>query len=372
MRYDWVVVGAGFTGAAFARAQADRGRKVLLVEARATLGGNAYDEYDDAGILVHRYGPHIFHTNSDLVWEFLSRFTEWHEYNHHVRAWVDGCWIPLPFNLNSLERVFPPRLVAELTEGLVKAFGFGTRVPILKLRETGDAQASFLAEYVYEKVFLHYTQKQWGLPPDALDPSVMARVPVLLSRDDRYFQDRYQAMPSRGFARLFSRMLDHPCIHLLLNAPFSQVAASLPKTRLLFTGRIDDYFSSSLGPLPYRSIRMESVTRALARFQDVAVHNYPNDQAYTRITEWKTLTVQASAPSSATSLCYEYPEPFEPGKNEPYYPIPMQANRGLHAAYCSLAEREAPHVIFAGRLGDYQYYNMDQAVARALTLAEKT
>ncbi|HVI92361.1 MAG TPA: UDP-galactopyranose mutase [Anaeromyxobacter sp.] len=368
MRFDWVVVGAGFTGATFARAAADRGRRVLVVESRLHLGGNSYDEQDERGVLVHAYGPHIFHTNDGRVWSFLSAFTEWRPYMHRVLALIDGSWAPLPFNLNSIERLLPRKLADDLASKLVATFGYGARVPILELRETDDAQLRFLADYVYQRVFLSYTRKQWGVAPDQLDPQVTARVPVLVSRDDRYFQDTHQAMPARGYAPLFRRMLDHPNIQVLLGARHSDVLGEVPSARVLFTGPIDAFFGHRLGVLPYRSIRFEFRGANVDRYQEVAVHNYPETEAFTRITECKQLSGQVIP--GLTTLCTEYPQDHVHGVTEAYYPVPRAESRELYARYAALAKAEAPGVVFAGRLGEFQYLNMDQAVARGLALAE--
>ncbi len=368
MTFDWVVIGAGFTGATFARVMAERGAHILVVDHRQHVGGNCYDQHDEAGILVHKYGPHVFHTNDADVWTFLSRFTAWRPYMHRVLALVDGQWVPIPFNLRSLEQVLPAGLASEVVDKLVRAYGYGARVPILTLRQNEDAQLQFLAEYVYDRVFNHYTKKQWGVGPEELDSSVTARVPVLVSRDDRYFQDTFQAMPGQGYTALFQRMLDHQHIKLLLNVHHTELPHELSSKRTLFTGRMDEYFGARLGALPYRSIRFAFEWLKQDQFQTVATHNYPKDYAFTRITEAKRLSGQAAA--GGTTICLEYPQAWVPGENEPYYPIPRADNRALYERYVSMAREEAPHVVFAGRLGDYQYYNMDQAVARAIALAK--
>lgn len=369
MPLDWLVVGAGFTGATFARAVAERGRKVLVVDARPHVGGNAYDRHDDHGLLVHVYGPHIFHTHSEEVWRFLSGHTEWRPYEHRVLATVDDQWVPLPFNLDSIDRLFPRSVAEGLTDTLVRTYGFGARVPILKLKESEDEQVRSLAGYVYERVFLDYTRKQWGMPPEALDPSVTARVPVLLSRDDRYFHDTFQAMPSAGYTALFERMLDHRNIEVRLGVPFEEVGGGVKAERVLYTGRIDAYFGYRFGRLPYRSLRFDFETLKQERFQQVATHNYPGTGDFTRITEMKQLTGQAHP--ALTTICTEYPVEHVDGVNDPYYPVPRADNRALYRRYADAAAAEAGHVVFAGRLGDYQYYNMDQAVARALMLARE-
>ena len=369
MKVDYLIVGAGFTGATLAeRIARELDKKVLVVDRRLHMGGNAYDEYDEHGVLVHRYGPHIFHTQSKKVWDYLSRFTEWRPYYHQVRAVVEGKEIPLPFSLASLRRLFSERLADLLEEKLIAHFGYGARISILKLKEVQDPDLRFLADYVYKNVFEGYTLKQWGLKPEELSPSVTARVPVLVSYDERYFQDRYQAMPKEGYTALFQRMLRHPNIKLLLGADWKEVEGEVRFDRLIFTGPIDEFFGYLHGPLPYRSLRFAFEHHQRPWFQEVGTVNYPNDHGFTRITEFKHLTHQAYLPH--TTLVYEYPEAYEPGKNEPYYPVPREENEKRLGLYQKEAEK-LKTVFFAGRLGDYRYYNMDQAVARALKLFEE-
>lgn len=367
--HDWVIVGAGFTGATLAeRIASQLGQKVLLIDRRDHIGGNAYDYPGPWDILIHKYGPHIFHTNSEKVWRYLSRFTAWRPYYHRVLGMVEGNPLPLPFNLDSIARAFPARMADVITAKLIDAFGYGRKVPILKLKESADPDISFVANYIYDTVFLNYTQKQWGMRPEDLDPGVTARVPVYLSRDGRYFQDRWQAMPAQGYTRMFERMLDHPNIRISLDTDYQQVAGLYPDARVIFTGPIDEYFDYRFGALPYRSLRFELREEAVEQVQPCGTVNYPNEFDFTRITEFKHLTGQAA---SSTVLVEEYPEAYVPGENEPYYPIPTPSTAEAFAPYRELAAQMAGKVWFAGRLGDYAYYNMDQACARALTLFEK-
>jgi len=367
LTYDWLIVGAGFTGAVLAeRLASQRGQKVLLIDRRPHIAGNSYDERDESGILVYRYGPHIFHTNSKKVWDYLSRFTAWRPYEHEVRAEVDGLLVPVPFNLNTLEALFARDDAARLEALLTAQFGAGASVPILKLRESPAPELRALADFIYEKIFLHYTQKQWGRTPESLDPSVTARVPVRVSRDNRYFQDAYQAQPVDGFSAMFRRLLDHPNITLALNTPYESLSPCAART--VFTGPIDEYFGCVHGVLPYRSLRFEFVTLPQRVLQPVGTLNYPNAHAYTRVTEAKYLTGQEHA---MTSLAYEYPQDYTRGVNEPCYPIPCADSAALFGPYREEAEKLRGKVWFAGRLADYQYYNMDQACARALSLFEK-
>lgn len=371
--YDYLIVGAGLTGSVLAeRIASELGRRVLVVDRRSHVAGNTFDRLDAHGVLVHQYGPHLFHTNAQRVVDYLSRFTEWHAYEHRVLAEVtalDGSTqhVPVPFNLTALHATFPARQAERLEARLVAEYGAGAKVPILRLRETDDADLRALADYIYEQVFYGYTVKQWGLTPEELGPAVMGRVPVHVSRDDRYFQDAFQALPRDGYTAMAERILDHPNIHVETGADFADVRDHVRFDRLVYTGPIDAFFDYVHGPLPYRSLRFEFEWHPEAFFQERTQINYPNRHAYTRITEFKHATGHAS---DGTTVAREYPEAHEPGRNEPYYPVPMDANRARYAAYAADAEKLAS-VLFAGRLADYKYYNMDQAVARALRVFEK-
>ncbi|MBH0332209.1 UDP-galactopyranose mutase [Brevibacillus brevis] len=366
MKVDWLIVGAGFTGATLAERIANElDQKVLVVEGRNHIGGNAYDCYDEQGVLIHKYGSHTFHTNSKLVWDYLSRFTQWRPYFHEVRAYVDGIKIPLPFNLNALSALFSPQYAQKLESLLIRQYGFGAKIPILKLRESAHEELGFLAEFIYQKVFHRYTIKQWDLKPEELDPSVSARVPVYVSRDNRFFQDAYQGIPLHGFTAMFHRMLDHPNIKVLLNTDYQEIADEFRYKRMIYTGPIDSFFGYKHGPLPYRSLRFHFETHQKAWYQEVGTVNYPNEYDFTRILEQKHLTGQVVP---HTTISFVYPQPYSPGENEPYYPIPRKENSQRYSLYKQEAEQIRDQVLFAGRLADYQYYNMDQAVARALTL----
>ncbi len=366
--YDWIIVGAGLTGATLAeRIAAGLGRRVLVVERRRHVAGNAHDAINEHGHLVHTYGPHVFHTNARPIWDYLSRFTAWRPYSHRVRAVVDGTEVPLPINLDAIASLFPGPLAERYTDKLLDRFGFGERVPVLKLRGDDDPDLRDLGNYVYEAVFETYTLKQWGLRPEDLSPSVTARVPIVVSRDSRYTADRWQAMPARGFTAMVERMLAHPSIHVLTNAHWEDVEDMFAGARVIFTGPIDEYFDYIHGPLPYRSLRLEFETLPVARHQSVAVVNHPGEADYTRVTEFAHLT---GATGSSTTIAREYPLPHVPGETEPYYPIPCDETQSLLHRYQETA-RETPDVLFCGRLGDYKYYNMDQAVGAALALYEK-
>ncbi len=368
--YKWVIVGAGFTGAVLAeRIASQLDQPVLLIDRRDHIAGNAYDYPGAHGLLVHKYGPHIFHTNSEKVWAYLSRFTGWRPYFHRVLAMVEGNAMPVPFNLDSIAAAFPSYLAETLSRKLIETYGFGQKVPILKMRDQADPDLSFLADYVYDQVFKTYTFKQWALRPEDLDPGVTARVPVYVSRDSRYFQDRFQAMPSEGYTALFRRLLDHPKIHVSLSTEYEAIKGKYPSANTIFTGPIDEYFQYSHGALPYRSLKFRLRDEPVEQFQPVGTVNYPNEFEFTRITELKHLTGQ-TAPGSL--LIEEYPEAYAPGRNDPYYPVPTADTSAKLKPYQDMARGLAGKVWFAGRLGDYAYYNMDQACARALALFEKT
>jgi UDP-galactopyranose mutase len=369
MKADWLIVGAGFTGCTLAeRITTELGQTVAIVDRRPWVGGNACDWYNEDGILVHRYGPHIFHTNSRKVWDYLSRFTGWRPYEHHVLAVVDGKTIPVPFNLNSIEASFPEVCASQLTERLLAEYGANTSVPVLKLREITDSRIRYISYYVYEKVFYGYTLKQWQLTPEQLDPLVTGRVPIRLNRDNRYFEDVYQAMPLDGYSSLFAKMLKNPGIEVLTNTDYRNVDGMIRFDRMIFTGPIDDFFDNIHGRLPYRSLRFEFKTLDQEWFQRVGTVNFPNTESFTRITEQKHITGQTTP---KTTVVEEYPQSYIPGENEPYYPIPREENRERYNLYLREAERLNGSVLFAGRLADYKYYNMDQAVARALRLFEE-
>lgn len=365
---DWLIVGAGFTGCTLAeRIATQLNRKVVLVDRRPRVGGNAYDEYDDNGVLVHRFGPHIFHTNSTKVFDYLSTFTEWRAYEHRVQVAIGGRKVPAPFNLNSLHSLFPAPEAAEMEGLLAGTYGEGAKVPILKMREHPHPRVRKLAEFIYENVFYGYTLKQWRLAPEDLDPSVTGRVPVHISRDDRYFQDRFQTMPAAGYSALFQRMLRHPNIEIVLNCDH-RAAHGIRFRRMIYTGPIDEFFDYVHGELPYRSIRFDFLTAQEEWHQGCGTVNYPNDYEYTRITEQKYLSGQ-SLPKS--TLVVEYPEAHVRGRNEPYYPVPREENRNRYERYLRELRALNGSVVMAGRLADYKYYNMDQAVARAMKVFEE-
>ncbi len=353
--FDYLIVGAGFAGSVLAERLATQlAQNVLLIDRRPHIGGNMYDHYDDAGILVHKYGPHIFHTNSRDVFDYLSQFTAWRPYEHRVRASVDGQLVPLPINLDTVNQLYG----LQLTTLEVSDFFAARAEPRELVRTSEDAVISKVGRELYEKFFRGYTRKQWGLDPAQLDAAVTARVPTRVNRDDRYFTDTYQAMPRQGYTRLFERLLAHPRIKIMLNTDFREIARIIPYRQLIYTGPIDAFFDYRYGPLPYRSLEFKFETLDVSQAQPVGTVNYPNEHAYTRSTEFKYLTGQEHP---KTSVVYEIPQ----AEGDPYYPIPRPENAALYRRYKALAEA-TPNVRFVGRLANYQYFNMDQVVAQAL------
>jgi UDP-galactopyranose mutase len=357
--FDHLIVGAGFAGSVCAERLAAHGRRVLICDRRPHVGGNAYDHFDDAGVLVHKYGPHIFHTASARVFGYLSRFTKWRPYEHRVLAHVGGRLLPFPINIDTINRLYG----LALDESTIDAFYAERARPIAHPRTSEDAVVSKVGRELYELFFHNYTRKQWGLDPSELDASVAARVPARSNRDDRYFTDEFQAMPLHGFTRLFERMLDHENITIVLNTDYRQLVEEVKFRSMIYTGAIDSFFDARYGPLPYRSLDFRFETHDREVFQPGAVINYPNDEAYTRITEFKYLTGQHHR---QTSVVYEFPR----AEGDPYYPIPRPANAELYRRYKALADA-TEDVVFVGRLATYKYYNMDQVVAQALAVTDR-
>jgi len=358
--FDYLVVGAGFAGSVIAeRLASQSGKKVLIVDRRTHIGGNAYDHHNDAGLLIHRYGPHIFHTNSREVFEYLSLFTEWRQYQHRVLASVDGQLLPIPINLDTINKMYG----LSLTSFQLEDFFSSVAEKRERIRTSEDVVVSKVGHELYEKFFRGYTRKQWGLDPSELDASVTARVPTRTNRDDRYFTDMYQAMPLYGFTRMFERMLDHPNIKIMLNTDYRDIERIIPYREMIYTGPVDEYFDLRFGKLPYRSIEFEHETLDKPVHQKAPVVNYPNDYLYTRVTEFKYLTGQEHP---KTSIVYEFPC----AEGDPYYPVPRPENAELYQKYKALADQTL-NVHFVGRLATYKYYNMDQVVAQALSVYGK-
>lgn len=360
----YLVVGAGLSGSIMAERIANvLKRPVLVIDKREHIGGNIYDYIDENGVVVHKYGPHAFHTNNERVWKYLSDFTQWTPYFHQVEAFIDGQAVPVPFNFNTIEALFPANYAQDLIKELIHHFGLNKKITILDLLK--EEKFKYFAEYVYQKVFLGYTVKQWNKKPEELDISVSSRVPIYLSRDNRYFQDKYQAIPSNGYTRLIESLLSSDLITVKLNTDFKNINKTQFK-RVIFTGMIDEYFDFCFGKLPYRSLTFNLRTIHKPYYQASAQKNYSENFDFTRITEYKYFLDQQTEKST---IAIEYPQDFVYGENEPYYPVPDDSNHELYKKYHSLAKSE--DTIFLGRLAKYQYYNMDQIVASALQTFDK-
>ncbi|WP_083329881.1 UDP-galactopyranose mutase [Pseudomonas argentinensis] len=360
--FDYLIVGAGFAGSVLAeRLAAGLDKRVLVVDRRAHIGGNAYDHHDEAGVLVHRYGPHIFHTNSQRIVDYLSRFTEWRPYEHRVLAVVDGQQVPIPINRTTLNALYGLSLASDEE---AERYLAGRAEPVATIHTSEDVVVNQIGRELYEKFFRGYTRKQWGLDPSQLDKMVTSRVPTRTNTDDRYFTDTFQQMPLHGYTRMFERMLDHPNITIQLDTDFRQVRDEVRYGHLIYCGPVDEYFDHCFGKLPYRSLKFEHRNLDQAQFQAVATVNYPDEAvAYTRISEYKHLTGQQHP---STSITYEYPS----AEGDPYYPIPRPENAELYKRYEQLAS-QTEGVTFLGRLGTYKYYNMDQVVGQALALYKR-
>ena len=382
-QYDILVAGAGYAGAVAARALAEKGKKALVLERRDHIGGNAYDCPDESGVLIHKYGPHIFHTNDKRVFDFLSRFTGWRRYQHRVianiprdnpevvpaRKKTDGrFFFPVPFNLDSLKNAFGMEEGARLGQKLLDAYPAQSQVTILELRRNPDPEIAAIADYVYGHVFVRYTMKQWGQTPEEIDPNTTARVPVRLSQDDRYFQDAYQGMPLEGYTRMFERMLDHPNIEVRLGVDARPILKEA-RVPVIYTGQVDELFNFQFGPLPYRTLDFRFETLSQDCFQTHATVNYTVDEDFTRITEFKHLTGQVLP--GVTTIVKEYSRAYAGAEGEiPYYAIINPENNALYARYRAEADKQ-PNLYLLGRLAEYKYYNMDAIAGRALELADR-
>lgn len=373
--FDAVIIGAGFAGAVLAeRLATQQNKKVLLVEKRQHIGGNCYDYRDENGIIVHKYGPHLFHSNSRQVWDYLSKFTEWDIYQHHVLACIDGKPVPIPFNLNTLYEVFPASMASRLENKLLENYEYNSKVPILQLKQSEDKDLQFLADFVYEKIFVHYTMKQWDMKPEDIDGAVTARVPVFIGRDNRYFNDEYQGVPKNGYIEIFNNMLNHPNIKLMMNTSAKEIMEfsegkiklmGMPfEGKVIYTGLLDDLFDYKFGELPYRSVDMRFETINKRDYQEAATVNYPNNYDFTRITEFKKIHY---ADTSNTTILKEFPQRYVRGENTPYYPIFTEENQAMYGRYAEEAKKYS-QLLLVGRLAEYRYYDMDDIVERALSV----
>ena len=384
-KYDVIVVGAGFAGSVSARALAERGKRVLILESRDHIGGNAYDFMDENGVLQHMYGPHIFHTCSEKVINFLSRFTEWYPYEHRVLGLVDGKNVPILFNLKSIELCFSEEKATHLKEALIRAYGKETKIPILELLNHSDPEIKVLAEFIFENVFKYYTMKQWDYSAEEIDPSVTGRVPVSISYDDRYFGDYFQKMPKDGYTMMFKQMLDHYNISIELNCDATsrlkvdQVERTIYfdgeefEGDVIYSGVIDALFDYQLGELSYRSLDFDVQTKD-GTYQECATINYPTPKEvhpFTRITEFKYF--MDNKPEDKTTIAIEYPLPYnrhgEKG-NVPYYPVFTEESKAQYQQYQEMAIR-IPNLHLLGRLAEFRYYNMDEIAESALELVER-
>ncbi|MDQ6763192.1 MAG: UDP-galactopyranose mutase [Bacteroidota bacterium] len=357
--FDFMIVGAGFAGSVLAERLSKIGKKILLLDKRNHIGGNAFDYYNDDGILIHKYGPHIFHTNSKEVFDYLSMFTAWRPYEHRVLASVDGQLLPIPINLTTINKMYN----LNLTSNELEDFYASKAEVVNPIRTSEDVVVSKVGRELYEKFFRGYTRKQWDLDPSQLDASVTSRVPVRTNKDDRYFSDAYQSMPLHGYTKMFENMLNHPNIKVMLNTDYKEIKNDIPYKKMIYTGPVDYYFDYCYGKLPYRSLEFKFQTINTEKFQETGTINYPNEQAYTRITDFKYLTGQVHP---KTSIVYEFPQ----AEGDPYYPVPRPENAILYKKYQQLAS-SSPDTFFVGRLATYKYYNMDQVVAQSLTTFKK-
>ena len=358
--FDYLIVGAGLSGSVMAERLASKlNKKILLIDKRNHIGGNTFDFYNQDGILVHKYGPHIFHTNSREVFDYLGQFTEWRPYEHRVLASVDGMLVPIPINMNTINNLYGLNLCSKEVELFMNEKAEKKD----RVVTSEDVVVSKVGRDLYEKFFKNYTKKQWGIDPSELDASVAARIPTRTSKDDRYFTDTYQAMPSQGYTKMFEKMLDHPNIKVMLNTDYKEIENEIQYKKMIFTGPVDLYFNYCYGKLPYRSIDFKFETYDTSPYQPTGTVNYPNEHAYTRVTEFKYLTGQKNP---KTSVVFEYPK----DDGDPYYPVPKPENAELYKKY-HLLTQHMEDIYFTGRLATYKYYNMDQVVAQSLTLFKK-
>jgi UDP-galactopyranose mutase len=375
---DYIIIGSGLAGSVSANILATKyNKKVLVVEKKNHIGGNCYDFKDENNILIHKYGPHLFHTNNKKVIDYLSEFTSWDIYNHEVLAYIDGAKVPIPFNINTLYEVFPQSKAKALEDKLLQTYEYNSKIPILELKKSTDKDLQFLADFIYEKIFVNYTAKQWGMRPEDMDGAVTARVPVFIGRDNRYFNDSYQSLPKNGYTNMIQNMLNHKNIKLMLNTDFKEICELKEKDfylfgtrfagKVIYTGQIDELFDYKFGDLPYRSVDMRFETIEKEYYQEKATVNYPNDYDFTRITEFKHIH---PVNSNKTTILKEYPQEYVKNKNIPYYPIFTQENQNKYNQYLEYS-KEYDNLILLGRLAEYKYYDMDDMVERVLEVFKK-
>jgi len=375
--FDYIIIGAGYAGSVMAeRIASQEDKKVLVIERRNHIAGNCFDSKEENNILIHKYGPHLFHTNNKKVFDYLSQFTKWDIYNHEVLAVIDGKKVAIPFNFNTIREVFPEVLANKLEEKLLNMYEYNSKIPILELKKVTDVDLQFLADFVYEKIFVHYTAKQWGMKPEDMDGAVTARVPIFVGRDNRYFNDNYQAVPTEGYSKLFEKMLSSKNIKLMLNTDFNEVCeikddkfyffGSEFKGKLIYTGQIDELFNYKFDDLPYRSVDMKFETVDTEFYQEVATVNYPNAYDFTRITEFKHIH---PTNSKKTTILKEYPKSYIKGKDTPYYPIFTDENQNRYNKYLEYSKK-FENLILLGRLAEYKYYEIDDIVERVLDVFE--
>ena len=363
----YLIVGAGISGSVLANLIADRlNEEVLIIDRREHIAGNCYDcKIED--ITVHKYGPHIFHTNNKEVWDYLSNFTKWRYFYLKPNVMIEGNRVSLPFTLKTLRELFSSSMAERIENKLITKYGYGVKVPILDFQKSKDKDLNFIGKFVYENVFKNYTIKKWGLTPEEIDASVTARVPIYISNDARYFQDKYQAIPQEGYTKLMENILNHKNITVRLNTDYKDLTNTKEFKAIFYTGAIDEYFNYQYGELPYRSLKFDILTIDKEYYQKSVVTNYPNDYDFTRITEHKYFLDEKS---NKTIISIEYPQVFSLGKNERYYPINNEKNDKLYNKYLR-ESKKLNNVYFFGRLGDYKYYNMDLAVERVFELFKK-
>ncbi|MCT7486753.1 UDP-galactopyranose mutase [Aliarcobacter cryaerophilus] len=376
---DYIVVGSGLSGVVMAeRIATQLNKKVLIIEKRNHIGGNCYDFKDENNILIHKYGPHLFHTNNKDVIDYLSKFTSWDIYNHEVLCFIDGKKVPIPFNFNTLYEVFPNQKAKALEAKLLETYDYNSKVPILELKKSTDKDLQFLADFIYEKIFVNYTAKQWGMKPEDMNGAVTARVPIFIGRDNRYFNDSYQMLPKDSYTKMIENMLNYKNIKIMLNTDFQEICTLKDKDfylfdkkfdgKVIYTGQIDELFDYKFGDLPYRSVNMQFETIEKDFYQEKATVNYPNDYDFTRITEFKHIH-PINTPK--TTILKEYPQEYVRNKNTPYYPIFTNENQNKYNQYLEYSKK-FENLILVGRLAEYKYYDMDDIVKKALEVFEET